>query len=247
MSLVNRVALVTGSGRGIGKAIAQKLAEEGATLVINDVSDTASATAEEIKTNGKPSHFIKADVTSSAEVNQMFEKIISTLGRIDVLVNNAGIARDQLAVRMSDDEWDAVLNTNLKSVFMCTRGALRFMMRQRWGRIINISSIVGIAGNAGQVNYSAAKAGIIGVTRSVAKEMGSRQITVNVVAPGYIETEMTQKLPDKTKEEYAKRIPLGFLGTPRDVAEAVAFLASEEARYITGQILCVDGGLISGW
>jgi 3-oxoacyl-[acyl-carrier protein] reductase len=247
MNLNNRVALVTGSGRGIGKAIAQRLSEAGATIVINDIADIAAATAEEIKTAGKPSFFIKADVTSSIEVNQMFEKIISTLGRIDILVNNAGIARDQLAVRMSDEEWDAVLNTNLKSVFICTRAALRYMMRQRWGRIINISSIVGIVGNPGQVNYSAAKAGIIGITRSVAKEMGSRQITVNAVAPGYIESEMTQKLSGKVKEEYSKRIPLGFLGTPRDVAEAVAFFASEEARYITGQFLCIDGGLVSGW
>jgi 3-oxoacyl-[acyl-carrier protein] reductase len=247
MNLTNRVALVTGSGRGIGKAIAQKLSEEGAAIVINDISDAAAATAEEIKTNGKPSLFIKADVTSSMQVGQMFEKIVSTLGRIDILVNNAGIARDQLAVRMSDEEWDAVLNTNLKSVFVCTRAALRYMMRQRSGRIINISSIVGIVGNPGQANYSAAKAGIIGITRSVAKEMGSRQITVNVVAPGYIETEMTLKLPEKVKEEYSKRIPLGVLGTPRDVAEAVAFLASEQARYITGQILYVDGGLVSGW
>jgi 3-oxoacyl-[acyl-carrier protein] reductase len=191
--------------------------------------------------------FIKADVSSSMEVNQMFETIVSTLGRIDILVNNAGIARDQLTVRMSDEEWDAVLNINLKSVFVCTRTALRYMMKQRWGRIINISSIVGIVGNPGQVNYSAAKAGIIGITRSVAKEMGSRQITVNAVAPGFIETEMTQKLPEKMKDECNKRIPLGYFGTPKDVAETVAFFASEEARYITGQFLCVDGGLISGW
>lgn len=247
MNLVNRVALVTGSGRGIGKAIAQRLADGGATIVINDISDAAVVVAEEIKTAGKPSLFIKADVTSSIEVGQMFEKLISILGRIDILVNNAGIARDQLTVRMSDEEWDAVLNTNLKSVFICMRAALRYMMRQRWGRIINISSIVGIMGNPGQANYSAAKAGIIGLTRSVAKEMGSRQITVNAVAPGYIETEMTLKLPEKVKEEYSKRVPLGFLGTPSDVAEAVAFLASEQARYITGQILCIDGGLVSGW
>jgi 3-oxoacyl-[acyl-carrier protein] reductase len=246
MYLTNRVALITGSGRGIGKAIAQRLSEAGATIIINDIVDSASATAEEIKTDGKPSLFIKANVTSSAEVNQMFEKIISTFGRIDILVNNAGIARDHLTIQMTDEEWDAVLNTNLKSVFICSRAALKYMMRQRWGRIINISSIVGIMGNPGQVNYSAAKAGIIGVTASIAKEMGSRQITVNAVAPGYIETEMTQKLPDKVKEEYAKRIPLGFLGTPRDVAETVAFFASEEARYITGQVLCVDGGLVPG-
>jgi 3-oxoacyl-[acyl-carrier protein] reductase len=246
MNLTNRVALVTGSGRGIGKAIAQRLSEAGATIVINDIADLAATTAEEIKTAGKPSLFIKANVTSSTEVNQMFEKIISTFGRIDILVNNAGITRDHLTIQMTDEEWDAVLNTNLKSVFICSRAALKFMMRQRWGRIVNISSIVGIMGNPGQVNYSAAKAGIIGITASIAKEMGSRQITVNAVAPGYIETEMTHNLSEKVKEEYNKRIPLGFLGTPRDVAEAVSFFASEEARYITGQVLCVDGGLVPG-
>ena len=195
MNLNSKVALVTGSGRGIGKAIAQRLSEAGATIVINDISDSAEAAAEEIKATGKQSLFVKANVSSSAEVNQMFEKIVSTLGRIDILVNNAGITRDQLTVRMSDEEWDAVLNINLKSVFVCTRAALKYMMKQRWGRIINISSIVGIVGNPGQVNYSAAKAGIIGITRSVAKEMASRQITVNAIAPGFIETEMTQKLP----------------------------------------------------
>jgi 3-oxoacyl-[acyl-carrier protein] reductase len=247
MNLSNRVALVTGSGRGIGKAIAQRLSEAGATIVVNDISDAGEATAEEIKTMGKKSLFMKADVSSSNEVNQMFEKVVSTLGRIDILVNNAGITRDQLTVRMSDEEWDAVLCINLKSVFVCTRAALRYMMKQRWGRIINISSIVGIVGNPGQVNYSAAKAGIIGITRSVAKEMASRQITVNALAPGFIESEMTQKLPEEVKNECNKHIPLGYFGTPKDVAEAVAFFASEEARYITGQFLCVDGGLISGW
>lgn len=247
MDLDNRVALVTGSGRGIGKAIARRLSEAGAAVVINDIADAAEATAEEIKAAGKKGLFVKANVSSSDEVNRMFEKIASDLGRIDILVNNAGIARDQLTVRMSDEEWDAVLNINLKSVFLCTRAALKYMMKQRWGRIINISSIVGIVGNPGQVNYSAAKAGIIGITRSVAKEMASRNITVNAIAPGFIETEMTQKLPEKVKDECNSRIPLGYFGTPKDVAEAVAFFASEEARYITGQYLCVDGGLISGW
>jgi 3-oxoacyl-[acyl-carrier protein] reductase len=148
---------------------------------------------------------------------------------------------------MSDEEWDSVINVNLKSVFVCTRAALKYMMKQRYGRIVNISSIVGIVGNPGQVNYSASKAGIIGLTRSVAKEMASRQITVNAVCPGFIETEMTQKIPEKTREVYSQRIPLGFFGSPRDIAEAVAFLASDEARYITGQFLCVDGGMIAGW
>jgi 3-oxoacyl-[acyl-carrier protein] reductase len=247
MNLTGKVALVTGSGRGIGKAIAQKLAEAGASVVINDVSDAAEATAQEITTAGKPSLFIKANVCSSAEVNPMIEKIVATYGKLDILVNNAGISRDQITLRMTDEEWDAVINVNLKSVFVCTRAALKYMMRQRYGRIVNISSIVGIIGNPGQVNYSAAKAGIIGITRSVAKEMGSRQITVNAVCPGFIETEMTQKLPEKVKQEYSQRIPLGFLGSPEDVADAVAFLASDEARYITGQFLCVDGGMIAGW
>lgn len=247
MNLTGRVALITGSGRGIGKAIAHRLAEAGASIVINDVADAAEATAQEITTAGKPSLFIKANVCSSTEVNAMIEKIISVYGKLDILVNNAGISRDQITLRMTDEEWDTVINVNLKSVFVSIRAALKYMMKARYGRIVNISSIVGIVGNPGQVNYSAAKAGIIGITRSVAKEMASRQITVNAVCPGFIETEMTQNLPEKVKEAYSQRIPLGIFGTPRDIAEAVAFLASDEARYITGQFLCVDGGLIAGW
>jgi 3-oxoacyl-[acyl-carrier protein] reductase len=247
MNLTGKVALVTGSGRGIGKAIARKLSEVGATVVVNDIADAAEATAQEIKATGKNCLFVKANISSSEEVKQMMEKIVTAFGRIDILVNNAGIARDQLTLRMTDEEWDTVLNINLKGVFLCTRAALKYMLKQRWGRIINISSISGIAGNPGQVNYCAAKAGVIGITRTVAKEMASRQITVNAVAPGFIETEMTQKLPDKVKEEYNQRIPVGYFGTPGDVAEAVAFFASEEARYITGQVLCVDGGMVSSW
>jgi 3-oxoacyl-[acyl-carrier protein] reductase len=245
MDLTGKVALVTGSGRGIGKAIALRLSEAGAIVIINDVSDSAAATAEEIITAGKQSLFIKADVGSSSEVNQMVEKIVSAYGKIDILVNNAGITRDQITLRMTDEEWDAVININLKSAFYCTRSVLKYMMKQRWGRIINISSISGIMGNPGQINYCAAKAGLIGITRTVAKEMASRQITVNAIAPGFIETDMTQKIPDKIKEECMRRIPQGGFGTPRDVAEAVTFFASNEARYITGQVLCVDGGMVS--
>jgi 3-oxoacyl-[acyl-carrier protein] reductase len=245
MNLTGKVALVTGSGRGIGKAIAQKLSESGATVVINDVAEASQATSDEIASNGHQSLFIKGSVSSSADVNQMMEKIVTTFGRIDILVNNAGITRDQITLRMSDEEWDAVMAVNLKGVFLCTRAALKYMMKQRWGRIINISSISGIVGNPGQINYCAAKAGIIGITRTVAKEMASRQITVNAIAPGFIETDMTGKIPENIKEEFKKRIPAGYFGTPRDVAEAVAFFATEESRYITGQVLCVDGGMVS--
>ena len=247
MNLKDKVALVTGSGRGIGKAIAVKLAESGAAVVINDVNDSSEDTAREIRSAGNAALFIKANVSDSADVDRMLAQTVAEYGRIDILVNNAGITRDQLALRMSDEEWDAVMNVNLRSVFLCTRSALKYMMKQRWGRIINISSISGIVGNIGQVNYCAAKAGIIGLTRTVSKEMASRHITVNAVAPGFIETDMTRKIPEKIKEEVSKRIPAGYIGSPQDVAEAVAFLASNEARYITGQVLCVDGGMVSAW
>jgi 3-oxoacyl-[acyl-carrier protein] reductase len=213
-------------------------------VVINDVSDDAELTSQELKQSGKSSMFIKCSVSASDEVNAMMEKIVANFGRIDILVNNAGITRDQLTLRMTDEEWDSVLEVNLKGVFVCTRAALKYMMKQRWGRIISISSISGIVGNSGQVNYCAAKAGIIGLTKTVSREMASRMITVNAIAPGFIETDMTQKLPPKLKEEVSKRIPAGYFGTPRDIAEAVAFFASEEARYINGQVLCIDGGLV---
>ncbi len=243
MDLSNKVAIITGSGQGIGRAIALKLAEVGATIVVNDLSQSAQNVADEIKAIGRPSLAIFGDVSSTADVTRLVEQTTAAYGKVDILVNNAGITRDQLLLRMSDEDWDKVLNTDLRSVFLCTRAVLRYMVRQRWGRIVNISSIVGIIGNAGQANYASAKAGIIGFTRSIAKEVASRGITVNAVAPGFIETAMTQKLSEKQKEELASRIPLGYLGTPRDVAEAVAFLASEEARYITGQVLSVDGGM----
>ena len=243
MNLANKVAIVTGSGRGIGKAIALKLAEDGATVVVNDVAETVNSVAEEIKAMNRQSLAVVADISSAPDVTRLVDTTIAIYGRVDILVNNAGITRDQLLLRMSDEDWDRVLNVNLKSVFLCTRAVLRHMLKQRWGRIVNISSIVGIIGNPGQANYASAKAGIIGFTRTIAKEVASRGITVNAIAPGFIDTEMTQKLPEEWKQQLKSRIPVGYLGTPRDVAEAVAFLASEEARYITGQVLNVDGGM----
>ncbi|HEY82101.1 MAG TPA: 3-oxoacyl-ACP reductase FabG [Dehalococcoidia bacterium] len=242
MDLSQKVAIVTGGARGIGREIALKLAEVGASVVVSDLAD-AEPVAQEIRAMKRQSLAVQADVSSASDVARLVDMAVSSYGRVDILVNNAGIARDQLLLRMSDEDWDAVLNVNLKSVFLCTRAVLRHMVKQRWGRIISISSIVGIVGNPGQANYASAKAGIIGFTRTIAREVGSRGITVNAIAPGFIDTPMTQKLGEEQRQELLKRIPLGFLGTPRDVAEAVAFLASEEARYITGQVLGVDGGM----
>jgi 3-oxoacyl-[acyl-carrier protein] reductase len=248
MDFTGKVALVTGSGRGIGKAIAMKLAQNGATLVINDVGDNAPAeqTIAEIKAINHQSTAIMADVSSSADVTRMVDAAIAAYGKIDILVNNAGITRDQLTMKMSDEEWDKVIAIDLKSVFLCTRAVLRPMLKQRSGRIISMSSVVGIIGNAGQANYAAAKAGIIGFTKTIAKEVASRGITVNAVAPGFIDTPMTQVLAPERKQALLANIPLGSLGTPQDIAETVAFLASEEARYITGQVITVDGGISLG-
>jgi len=245
MNLSHKVAIVTGSGRGIGQAIAMKLAEVGASVIVNDIGDPESLekVAEQVRAMSRACLAVIADVTSPADVNRLVETAVSTYGRLDILVNNAGVTRDQLLLRMSDEDWDTVLNIDLKSAFLCTRAALRPMLKQRWGRIISIASIVGLIGNPGQANYAAAKAGIIGFTKSVAKEVASRGITANAIAPGFIDTRMTQQLDEKQRQELAKLIPAGYLGTPRDVAEAVAFLASDEARYITGQVLSVDGGM----
>jgi 3-oxoacyl-[acyl-carrier protein] reductase len=246
MNLINKVAIVTGSARGIGKAIALRLAEAGADIVVNDIAaaaETLEATANEIRALGRKALGVTADVSSSADVNRMVESAIAAFGRVDILVNNAGVTRDQLTMRMTDEEWDTVLNIDLKSAFYCARAVLRPMLKQRSGRIISIASVVGIMGNAGQPNYAAAKAGIIGLTKSIAKEAGSRGITANAIAPGFIETKMTEQLDDKQKHAFLDAIPLKSAGLPKDVAEAVAFLASDEARYITGQVLGVDGGM----
>ncbi|MFC1873411.1 3-oxoacyl-[acyl-carrier-protein] reductase [Chloroflexota bacterium] len=248
MDFSTKVAIVTGSGQGIGRSIALKLAEEGATVVINDINQSqADSVVAEIKALGRQSLASLGDVSSSTDVGKLVKEATASYGHVDILVNNAGITRDQLVLRMSDQDWDRVLSINLKGVFLCTRAVLRGMINQRWGRIINIASIVGLSGNQGQANYSAAKAGIIGLTRSVAKEVASRGITANAIAPGFIETEMTQRLAENWKEELKKRIPIGYFGSPRDVAETVAFLASDEARYLTGQVINVDGGMTGAW
>ena len=245
MDLSGKVAIVTGSARGIGQAIALKLAEVGATVVVNDIGEVEplEGVAEAIRAMKRPSLAVIADVTSPADVARLVETATGAYGTVHILVNNAGVTRDQLVLRMSDEDWDTVLNVDLKSAFLCTRAVLRPMVKQRWGRIISIASIVGMVGNPGQANYAAAKAGIIGFTRSIAKEVASRGITANAIAPGFIDTKMTQRLEEKQRQELLEHIPLGYFGSPRDVAEAVAFLASEEARYITGQVLSVDGGM----
>lgn len=246
MDLSNRVAIVTGGARGIGQSIALRLSEAGASLVIADLGD-ATAVVEQIKKNGRQAIGVVADISSAPDAARVIENAVSTFGHADILVNNAGITRDQLLMRMSDDDWDAVLRVNLKSAFLCSRAVLRPMIKQKWGRIINISSVVGIVGNAGQANYASAKAGLIGLTKTISKEVASRGITANAIAPGFIDTAMTQKLTEEQRDAIKKGIPAGFLGAPEDVANAVAFLASEEARYITGQVLNVDGGMAGAW
>lgn len=244
LDLSGRVALVTGGGQGIGRAIALRLAKQGATLALCDLAPTALEVAEAIQAQRGKAQGFQGDVSRTEEVNRVVEQVVAAFGKIDILVNNAGIARDSLLLRMSDSDWDQVLAVNLKGAFLCTRAVLRHMIRQRWGRLINIASVVGLTGNVGQANYAASKAGLVGFTKTVAREVASRGITANAVAPGFIDTEMTRKLRDDLKQEIVKQIPVGRFGSVEDVAQAVLFLASEEASYITGQVLKVDGGMV---
>ncbi|GIO06304.1 3-oxoacyl-[acyl-carrier-protein] reductase FabG [Brevibacillus reuszeri] len=243
--LAGKTALVTGASRGIGRAIALKLAEAGANVVVNYAGSEAAAgeTVTLIKELGRDAIAVRANVSSTEDVNEMFKAALEHFGTIDILVNNAGITRDNLLMRMKEDEWDDVIATNLKGVFNCVKAATRPMMKQRSGKIINITSVVGVLGNAGQANYVAAKAGVIGLTKTAARELASRGITVNAVAPGFIDTEMTAVLPEDVKAGLVGQIPLARLGQTDDIASVVLFLASDAANYMTGQTLHVDGGM----
>lgn len=246
MQLEGKVALVTGASRGIGKAIALMLAENGADIAVNFAGSTAAAeaVAAEIEKMGRKAILVQGDVSKADVCAEIVDKVVSELGHIDILVNNAGITRDTLLLRMKEEDWDAVLNTNLKGVFNCTKAAVKYMAKQRSGSIVNISSVVALMGNAGQANYAAAKAGILGFTRSVAKEMAARGIRVNAVTPGFIKTDMTSVLSEKVVATMEASIPLARLGEPEDIAKAVLFLVSDNAAYITGQTLHVDGGMV---
>lgn len=245
MRLSERAAIVTGGSRGIGRSIALHLAEQGAAVVLAGRSSAPlEQVAQEIRSQGGQALPVTCDVTSNDDVERLMAEALDSFGKIHILVNNAGITRDGLLMRMSEEDWDDVLNTNLKGMFRCTKAVLRPMLKARSGRIINISSIVGLMGNAGQANYAAAKAAVLGFTKSVAREVASRGITVNAVAPGYIDTEMTAALGPEQQQKLLSGIPLGRMGRPEDIAYAVAFLAGDEAAYITGQRLVVDGGLV---
>lgn len=243
--LVGKTAVVTGASRGIGRAIALQLASEGANVVVNysGSEQKAQQVVSEIEQLGAKAIAVQANVSDSDSVQNLMSAAVEQFGSIDVLVNNAGITRDNLIMRMKEDEWDEVINTNLKGVFLCTKAVTRQMMKQRSGRIINISSIVGVMGNAGQANYVAAKAGVIGLTKTTARELASRNILVNAIAPGFITTEMTDELPEDIKSSMLNQIPLAKLGQPEDIAKAVVFLASDDASYMTGQTLHIDGGM----
>ena len=245
-SLSGKVAFVTGASRGIGRAVALRLAADGAKVALNFSSNISKA--EEVKAQidaaGGEAMLVQGDVAKFEVVAELIKKVVDTWGRLDILINNAGITRDNLLLKMSEDDFDKVISTNLKGVFNCTKAVTKLMMKQRGGRIINMSSVVGLKGNISQANYAAAKAGIIGFTKSAARELASRNVTVNAVAPGFINTDMTAALSEKVKEVLLQEIPAGRMGTPEDVANAVAFLVSDEAAYITGQVLSVDGGMV---
>lgn len=243
--LTDKVAVVTGASRGIGQEIAKTLAAQGATVIVNynGSAQKAAETVQEIETMGGKAEAFQCDVSDFDKAKELLDYVIKTYGHVDILVNNAGITRDNLMMRMSEEDFDAVISTNLKGAFNCMRHVARQMLKQKSGRIINISSVSGVLGNAGQINYAASKAGIIGMTKSAARELASRGITVNAIAPGFINTEMTAVLPETVKEGAVAQIPMKVFGETKDVAEAAAFLASDKARYITGQVLCVDGGM----
>ena len=245
MSLKGKVALVTGGSRGIGRAVCLELARQGADVAVNYAGNEAAAqeTAQACRELGVRAVVLRADVADAAACDAMVAQVLEQLGRLDILVNNAGITRDGLMLRMPEADWDAVLDTNLKGAFHCMRAAYKTMMRQKSGRVVNISSVLGLRGNAGQTNYSASKAGLIGLSKSLAKELATRNVTVNVVAPGFITTDMTDALPEGAREALLSTIPMKRLGAAEDVARAVAFFAGEGAGYVTGQVLCVDGGM----
>jgi len=245
LTLEGKVALITGGARGIGKEIALLFAQHGANIAICDVNmEEAEKTAKEIQDLGRESLAFKADVTDSGQVQDMADKILDKLNKIDILINNAGITRDNLLLRMSEEEWDRVIAVNLKGTFVCTKIVSKVMIKQRSGRIVNLASIIGIMGNAGQANYAASKAGIIGLTKSVAKELASRNVRVNAIAPGFIKTDMTSKLPEEVQKKMLSAIPLARFGEAKDVAELALFLSSESSSYITGQVIQVDGGML---
>ena len=245
MSETKRAAIVTGGSRGIGRAVCLALAEQGVNVVVNYAGSAAAAeeTAALCREKGVEAIAVQGSVSDAAQVDALFEKAVEAFGRVDILVNNAGITKDNLIVRISEEDFDAVIDTNLKGAFLCCKKAARLMMRQKWGRIVNVSSVVALRGNPGQANYCASKAGVIGLTKSLAKELSSRHITVNAVAPGFIDTDMTRVLPENARTAILSQVPLGTFGQPEDVARTVAFFASENAGYITGQVLCVDGGM----